>query len=37
VENAADAEDLLQATFLKGGEKGDTVREHGSVVALLFP
>jgi RNA polymerase sigma-70 factor (ECF subfamily) len=36
VEDAADAEDILQAAFLKGVEKGDTVREHESVVAWFY-
>jgi RNA polymerase sigma-70 factor (ECF subfamily) len=36
VENPADAEDILQAAFLKGVEKGDAVREHESVVAWFY-
>jgi RNA polymerase sigma factor (sigma-70 family) len=36
VENAADAEDILQAAFLKGVEKGASVRDHESVVAWFY-
>lgn len=36
VENAADAEDILQTAFLKGVEKGSAVREHESVVAWFY-
>jgi RNA polymerase sigma-70 factor (ECF subfamily) len=36
VENAADAEDILQAAFLKGVEKGDSVRDTESVVPWFY-
>lgn len=36
VENAADAEDILQTAFLKGVEKGNAVREHESVVPWFY-
>jgi RNA polymerase sigma-70 factor (ECF subfamily) len=36
VENVADAEDILQAAFLKGVEKVEAVREHESVVAWFY-
>jgi RNA polymerase sigma-70 factor (ECF subfamily) len=36
VENAADAEDILQAAYLKGVARGETVREHESVVAWFY-
>lgn len=36
VENAADAEDILQAAFMKGVEKGNSVRDHESVVAWFY-
>ena len=36
VENASDAEDILQAAFLKSVEQGHTVRAHESVVAWFY-
>ena len=36
VENASDAEDILQAAFLRSVEKGDTIREQESVVAWFY-
>jgi RNA polymerase sigma-70 factor (ECF subfamily) len=36
VENASDAEDILQTAFLRSVEKGDMIREQESVVAWFY-